>query len=200
MTWREIKLAALQKMFSADGSEIPTDTGTTDYLAAMPHAANEALQRLCTVGKFYRKCYETVLDGTVRKIDLKTDITDYYDFGNNLEIYLFDANGLPEPLDGCRVVAARYLILPDGLTGTLQFYYNAWPEKITEATLDTYELPLDPEVVVLIPKYIASQLYTDSEAEVAARYYNEFEIGLSALKNATVGIAGGDFVSLTGWC
>ena len=120
MTWREIKLAALQKMFSADGSEIPTDTGTTDYLAAMPHAANEALQRLCTVGKFYRKCYETVLDGTVRKIDLKTDITDYYDFGNNLEIYLFDANGLPEPLDGCRVVAARYLILPDGLTGTLQ--------------------------------------------------------------------------------
>ena len=36
MTWKDVKLATLQKMFAADGSTIPTDESTTDYLAGMP--------------------------------------------------------------------------------------------------------------------------------------------------------------------
>ena len=48
MTWREIKLATLQKMFSADGSTLVEDETTKDYLAGMPQTANEALALLCT--------------------------------------------------------------------------------------------------------------------------------------------------------
>lgn len=55
VTWAEIKLKALQKMFAADGDTIPTDTSTKDYIAAMPGAANEALQMLATAGKFIIK-------------------------------------------------------------------------------------------------------------------------------------------------
>lgn len=199
MTWKDIKLATLQKMFSAEGSSIPNDQSTVDYVAAMPYAANEAMQRLSTAGKFYRKCYEVTLDGTNRKIDLKNDVTDYYDIGDNLETYLV-VDGIPTQLSGCTVIAGRYLIVPESVTGTFQFYYNAWPAEITTATEDDYVLPLDPEVSVLIPKYIASQLYTDSESEVASRYYNEFEIGLASLRNRTPGIVGGEFMSVTGWC
>lgn len=55
VTWREIKLYTLQKMFSADGNNIPTDDSTKDYIAGMPEAANEALQLLATAGKFIIK-------------------------------------------------------------------------------------------------------------------------------------------------
>ena len=52
MTWKDIKVATLQKMEAADGNEIPTDDSVTDYVAAMPQAANEALLLLSTAGKF----------------------------------------------------------------------------------------------------------------------------------------------------
>lgn len=54
-TWGDIKLAALQKMFAADGDQIVTDESTKDYLAGMPFAANEGLDRLATAGKFITK-------------------------------------------------------------------------------------------------------------------------------------------------
>lgn len=52
MTWKELKLITLQKMFSAEGSSIPNDEATRDYLAGMPAAANEALNMICTAGKY----------------------------------------------------------------------------------------------------------------------------------------------------
>jgi len=55
VTWHEIKLITLQKLFSANGSTIPDDVSTRDYIAAMPGAANEGLQLLSTAGKFIIK-------------------------------------------------------------------------------------------------------------------------------------------------
>lgn len=55
ITWEQIKLATLQKMFAAEGDTIPTDESTADYLASMPFACNEALQLLSTAGKFIIK-------------------------------------------------------------------------------------------------------------------------------------------------
>lgn len=54
-TWRDIKFRTMNKMFASKGNEIPNDTSSTDYLAAMPGACNEALQRLATAGKFIIK-------------------------------------------------------------------------------------------------------------------------------------------------
>lgn len=53
-TWYDLKLAVLQKMFSAD-DVILTDESTMGYLAAMPHCANEGLALLATAGKFITK-------------------------------------------------------------------------------------------------------------------------------------------------
>ena len=54
-TWKDIKLATLQKMYAADGNEIVEDESTKDYIAGMPYAANEGLQRLSKAGKFIVK-------------------------------------------------------------------------------------------------------------------------------------------------
>ncbi|MED9905285.1 MAG: hypothetical protein UFG06_14035 [Lachnospiraceae bacterium] len=55
MTWKEIKIATLQKMQSADKNGYPTDNSADDYIAAMPQAANEALQLLSTANRFIIK-------------------------------------------------------------------------------------------------------------------------------------------------
>lgn len=55
VTWADIKLITFQKMFAADGENIPNDSSAKDYLAAMPGVANEALQQLATAGKFIIK-------------------------------------------------------------------------------------------------------------------------------------------------
>ena len=52
ITWKDIKLAALQKMFSANGTTIQFDSSNSEYLYAMPNTANEGLQMLATAGKF----------------------------------------------------------------------------------------------------------------------------------------------------
>lgn len=60
-TWKDIKLATLQKMFSSNGTTISADSSTAEYIYAMPQAANEALQLLATAGKFIVKTHEIVL-------------------------------------------------------------------------------------------------------------------------------------------
>lgn len=54
-TWGDLKLIICQKIFATQGSTIPNDSTTRDYLAAMPGATNEALQLLSTAGKFITK-------------------------------------------------------------------------------------------------------------------------------------------------
>lgn len=55
MTWKDIKLATLQKMFSSNGTTIQVDSSTAEYINSMPQAANEGLQLLSTAGKFIIK-------------------------------------------------------------------------------------------------------------------------------------------------
>lgn len=57
ITWGNIKLLTLQKLFATNNGStvIPTDNSTREYISAMPGAANEALQMLATAGKFIIK-------------------------------------------------------------------------------------------------------------------------------------------------
>lgn len=54
-------------------------------------------------------------------------------------------------------------------------------DKIDKDTLLTYELTLPEDACVLIPLYIASQLYKDDDISQATAYRNEFEVGLTDL-------------------
>lgn len=198
MTWKDVKLATLQKMVSADGNTIPNDDATKDYLAAMPQAANEALQLLSTANKFLRQ-YADVSVG-----DAVNGYTPYYDMQNTgdfyrmgeIEVYKLSDDGI-QTVRGVTVRAGSYVSFPGA--GDYRVFYDAWPDEITENTKDTYELPLDTEVAVLLPLYMASQLYKDDDISIATIYRNEFEVARAELKNRERGTVHDRFVSESGW-
>lgn len=290
-TWYDIKLAASQKMYAADGSQIIDDESTKDYLAGMPYAANEGLARLATAGKFivkslnlahlpaknlipdntanaisdgnsaftvdnghsyyfqysgigtavisggdeevtidinsfgtfsefkgnyansgnnkvtitfsssypskvkniaiYADTFPTINDvdmvpeyGEYIKYDLKTLAPNFFNVsgnsivyeGGNAKVYLNTTDYYKE--------SDHILVLPQNKPGMYTVYYNAYPGLITEETEDDYVLEVDPEVAVLLPLYMASQLYKDDDNGIATVLRNEFEVGLEALINS----------------
>jgi len=127
MTWGEIKVISLQKMFATDEpikvrdlSKLKNSDDCKWYLSAMPAVANEAIQRI------------------------KPYITNMYEY-------------------------------KDGK------YEKTVFERIAEDTSDYDELPYPEDACVLIPLYIASQLYKDDDIAQATAYRNEFEVGLQDL-------------------
>ena len=303
MTWKDVKLATLQKMFAAEGSTIPTDESTTDYLAGMPHVANEALLRLSTVGKYITKSFviahnplENLLADSeamsIHKLGEKSFVSDnvgsyYFEFsgkgtltidsgdGNptvneleskdtyteyrgvitktgkttitlscaypstvkNIALYSerFDnADEVPEYATFVRyylkkiakdfyqlgdnsiyyegacgkgyIQTSEYyresdnvLVLSRDTPGSYTVYYRAYPPEITASTEDDYELPLDREVAVLLPLYMASQLYKDDDNGIATSYRNEFEVAFERLVKNNSAPSAERFTSESGW-
>ena len=304
MTWKDVKLATLQKMFAAEGSTIPTDESTTDYLAGMPYVANEALQRLSTAGKFIVKSIviahnplenlitdseamaihsvgnkeftadgahsyffeftgkgtlTVTVGGTVTdeiELESKNTYTEYRGLIENSNetvalifsctypstvknIALYEAQfdsefEVPEYATKVRyylkdlcddfyqlgdnqiyyegvmgsgyIQTSKYyresdsvLVLNRDEPGSYIVYYRAYPPEITEATLDDYELPLDREVAVLLPLYMASQLYKDDDNGIATTYRNEFEVALESLVDSSTSQGFEEFTSESGW-
>lgn len=93
----------------------------------------------------------------------------------------------------------KTLVLDRDMIGNFTIYYRAYPEQITADTDDTYELPIDPEVYVLLPLYMASQLYKDDDNGIATAYRNEFEVGFERLVNSANLSAYEEFTSVSGW-
>lgn len=60
-------------------------------------------------------------------------------------------------------------------------YNKTIVKHIDENTLDEAEIDLPSDACVLIPLYIASQLYKDDDISQATAYRNEFEVGLQDL-------------------
>lgn len=81
MTWKDVKLAALQKMFSADGGTLVEDETTKDYLAGMPQAANEALALLCTSNRYLRKSVLLEKPQGPARFAMKDEAEDFWAFG-----------------------------------------------------------------------------------------------------------------------
>ena len=55
MTWGDIQLSVLHKLFVSDGQTILVNDSTSPYIAAMPLAANEGLMLLAACGKYIPK-------------------------------------------------------------------------------------------------------------------------------------------------
>lgn len=305
MTWKDIKLATLQKMFAADGTVIPTDESTAEYLNAMPYVANEGLVRLATAGKFITKSLiiahtplANILPDNVAlsinevagTLQFEADACRSYAFdfsgkgtlvievnGATETIYLDSKgtythyNGLVSNSDGRRTtftfnatypstvkniglytaefdnanevpeyaVKVQYnlkelapdfyqlgenqiyyeggnqkgylklnkyyregdkvLVLERNMPGSYTVYYRAYPPEIKSYTDDDYELPLDRELAVLLPLYMASQLYKDDDNGIATSYRNEFEVGLESLIDTSVNNGYEQFTSESGW-
>jgi len=60
-------------------------------------------------------------------------------------------------------------------------FYYAYPQQITKDTANDTELSLDPEVAVLLPLYMASQLFKEDDIGMATQWRNEFEVARATL-------------------
>jgi len=304
-TWYDVKLATLQKMFAAD-STIITDESTLGYIAAMPYAANEALELLATAGKYLVKnvtivhnpveniianasskeviqilkgkrvfegegahSYYIEVSGIGKieiyvggilteeiEVDSNTLFTQYKGLIGNVDeekvqiavitdypmavrnvalyratyptaddvpmfrdkipyympdlaedFYMLDIQGIfyTGAYSDYIQVSTFYqegdktLVLPYDMAGSFTVYYLAYPPYFSAETEDEYELPLAPEVVALMPLYMASQLYKDDDNGIATSYRNEFEVAFERLKNSANKSSIKEFTSISGW-
>jgi len=296
-TWKDVKLAALQKMFAADGNTIPNDESVTDYIASMPQACNEALSALARAGKYIIKSLsiahnpipnmlnsnvdEQLLtqsysascvngrsyyfeytgtgtltinsDGTITTVDL--DSKDYkavrgFLTGENIQFtftpiypltvtnlafyavpfatvedipaYMpnikYDLKALAN--DFYRVDSIYYngkepryiqtseytiegeknLALKRSMIGNYIVYYQAFPDMITADTTDDYVFDLPDDFMLLVPMYMASQLYKEDDLSIATSYRNEFEVEVARLSEEALQSPTAEyFTSESGW-
>lgn len=187
MTWKELKLATLQKCFASNGMSLdPEDDVVSEYLYAMPQAANEALAILLGTGCLLQMSC-TVYGGVN---DLPAMAPDYHAGGS------IAYDGGMKPVRG-RLIENRFLILPDG---EYCYFYDAWPEELRQDTPDNYELPLRSDAAAAMPLYMASQIYKDDNLAIATTYRSEFDAAVARMKPEQKGIAESTFASVTGWC
>lgn len=198
MNWGECQIAALQKMFLINTNSLEVNDSTKPYLAAMPQAANEALRMITTVGRFVVKSYvieQAVTGERWCKYVLPELIEDFYRLMPNSAVF--------ETLDSRQaaefaIEGEHTLVLDGRKAGRYTIYYYAYPATITSDTAADTPLNIPREAEVLVPIYIASQLYKDDDNSIATIYRNEFEIGLERLNNAPS--SGAErFNSVTGW-
>lgn len=88
------------------------------------------------------------------------------------------------------------LVIDDRLEGNFIMKYQCYPAKIDEETDDDDEINLPDEVAVILPLYIASQLYKDDDIALSTQYRNEFE---TAVENMYPRKDDTKFISKTGW-
>lgn len=181
MTWDDLKIFTLQKIFAVTGDTLVDNSTTSPYLKSMPAIANEALQLLSTAGKYIVKSYEVTQDGTdtglVQKYDLSTLTTDFYTFR---EVYLTTTEEYGKTTD-FHIEGDSIFVIPSESIGTWTIYYNAYPQSITKDTTGATVLALDPEVAAIMPLYMASQLYKEDDLAMATMWRNEFEVARELL-------------------
>ena len=139
-TWKDIKLATLQKMFSSNGTTIQADSSTAEYIYAMPQAANEALQLLATAGKFIVKTLE---------IDVKQYVNLIGDTAGFKEYYIQGAgHNMTFSAKGCH---SLYLKVRGHANVSISYPYIVHDEETGEDEVQLYE-----EVIEVSNKEYAS--------------------------------------------
>ena len=173
-----------------DGSDV-----TLKFICAYPSTVKNIA--------IYKERFDDVSDvpSYAEKVryNLKELAADFYQLGEN-QIY-YEGNEGSGYIQTSKYYreSDNVLVLDRESPGIYTVYYRAYPDEITITTEDDYELPLDREVAVLLPLYMASQLYKDDDAGIATQYRNEFEIALGSLVDTSNSIGYEEFVSESGW-
>ncbi len=196
VTWGEVKQATLQKLFAAQ-DPLTRNEAAIRYTEGMPQAANEGLALLCAENLPLRRCVSvTVTADGPRAVELAQLAPDFWRAGEP-EAYrkeegrLFCAGGF--------AFAAGRLLIPPHWRGEYEIWYDAAPSRLSADTPDEEELPVEQQAAVILPLYMASQLYKDDDSALATAYRNEFEAARAALRGLNTGVRAESWASLSGW-
>ena len=192
-------MAVLRKLFLSTGDTVQVTGSNRDYLQAMPEEYNAAVMLLSTTNRYITKYLEVTSTGLtdVLTVDLDYEVNDLFQLKRN-EIYFVDGEGFYK-YNGCKIIGNNTLLLDGIRQGVYRIYYYAYPIKATASTAGGTDMQLDPDVAVLVPLYMASQLYKDDDIAIATQYRNEFEIGREELKRERNGSMVSEFTSVSGW-
>lgn len=219
MTWGEAKLIALQTMFSNEGEVLVEDDVNREYLNAMPGKANEALQQIAAVGRPILKSWQIQVDRDAAKPEVTADklvlpaAKDLYKItlqnylprirclnGNEVMFEDGTAYGVAEDW---RMEGDSVFVIPGDVVGVYTLWYKAYPQTITAATGDDEIIDLAPEAAVLLPLYMAAELYKEDDPALATILRNEYEDGLVKVQTAYAasgaGIRSAGVRNTTGW-
>ncbi|MEG0877243.1 MAG: hypothetical protein RSF00_01080 [Oscillospiraceae bacterium] len=179
MTWEQVQKITLQKLFATSAGEMLQDDATKDYINAMPAAANEAIMLLAMRGAWQERTARLMLTGEelVAGVNLNTRLEDFIEISRGA--YICHGNSLV-PLSGWRCCNG-VLYIADAVDGQYAVSYKAMPTRISKNTPPTAQIELSQAASVLLPLYIASQLYKDDDISLSNAYRNEFEAGAEQL-------------------
>ena len=193
MTYKELKQIVLQKLFlTEDGTVDLPDDDARDYLYALPAAANEGMQRLySTDGRPLIKSVQLLARQSGQVFDMAQQAEDFARFDGRV----FGSENRPFWQYATDGVQKIWFASP----GEYQVYYFARPKPLLEDTPDDFVLPLEEDMAVLLPLYVASQLYKDDDGQISTSYRNEFEAALAALGGAKRQYGHEQFYDKAGW-
>lgn len=188
MTYGELKVITMQKLFSSWEGEKTWDEDERQYLLALPAAANEAIQHLYKYdagvsGEVIIE-HEPVPGQAVARYGLKKFAGDFYRLREDAVSCEKDGKLNTNPTYGFD--GQNTLLIYDRQPGMWRVRYWAQAPKINAGTLDDFVLPISEAAAQTMPLYIASQLYKDEDIQLATTYRNEFEIMLERLPKNTI--------------
>lgn len=165
MTWGEIQIESLKKMFlnSKDLSVKELNTYREDkkyktYLYAMPQACNEAINYICNLEPII-KTYSLVIDK--QRTNLKDKISDFKYVKNIIANREWN-------------MESNEVLNIEPSSNEIIIYYEAVPTFITSTTTDTDTLNINNDCLRFVPLYIAGELYKDDDLTLSTVYMNEF--------------------------
>lgn len=178
-TYKDLKISVLQKLGEARntlGNNITLNTNINDYITAIPHLLNEALQYCATAGRFIIKTLTITQDGTDTgkyiRHDLRELASDFYSLYEK-EVYFEDTNGYVAATN-YSFEGDRYFVTDPTIAGTWTIYYNSYPQNVTNIT-DKTEINVADEVFALLAYHIAGELLLANDEDYALVRKSEFE-------------------------
>lgn len=133
---------------------------------------------------FYAVGFKTVDDipayQDVTKYDLSKLANDYHELDS---IYLNGFNLKYSEATVYSMEGDSVLVLRHDRPGNYLVYYKSFPQMVTSDTLDSYEFELPDDMMLLIPTYIASELYMEDDLAIATSYRNKFEVEIARLSD-----------------
>lgn len=170
MTWGEIQIESLKKMFLNNESlfvnklsDYMNEKKYKTYLYAMPQACNEAINFI--VSK---------LGSNESTFELEKDDTIYYDLSKKIEDFRM-IKGIYSKMPVSWKILNKNTIIIDNWQGEkILVSYEVKPTIINSDTDTNFVIEIASEYANLIPLYIAGELYKDDDLTLSTMYMNEF--------------------------
>ena len=181
MTWGEIQIESLKKMFlnteniTVDNLETYlTDKKYKTYLFAMPQACNEAVNYIASRLGTEVHIYQLTRVETNHLYDLSA-ISDLSDLRKVKDVIC------PAGVNW-KMITKDLLEIEEWESGDVYLRYEITPPVIASDTTASTDIGLKNAHATIVPLYIAGELYKDDDLSMSTMYMNEFFNMISAFE------------------